>query len=87
MRASAFAGVPLDMVLREYDAETLILCGIATSGVVLSTLREACDRDYCVTVLRDCCGDLDEEVHAVLMDKVFPNGADVISSSEYLASL
>jgi nicotinamidase-related amidase len=45
-RVSAFAGTDLDMVLRANGIETLILTGIATSGVVLSTLRQAADADY-----------------------------------------
>src|ERR1700680_4375456 len=45
-RVGAFAGTDLDMVLRAHDVETLVLCGIATSGVVLSTLRHAADADY-----------------------------------------
>jgi len=40
----------------------LVLTGIATSGVVLSTLREAADRDYELTVLADGCADADQEV-------------------------
>ena len=38
-------------------------CGVATSGVVLSTLRLAADLDYRLTVLADCCADRDAEVH------------------------
>ena len=45
-RVSAFAGTDLDMILRAREVETLILMGIATSGVVLSTLLHATDADY-----------------------------------------
>ena len=38
-RVSAFSGSDLDVLLRAADAGTLVLAGIATSGVVLSTLR------------------------------------------------
>lgn len=43
-RVSAFTGTDLDMILRAKDADTLILFGIATSGVVLSTLLHALTR-------------------------------------------
>ena len=46
-------------------------------------LREAADRDYELTVLRDACVDGDEEVHRVLMDKVFPRQAEVLSVAEW----
>jgi nicotinamidase-related amidase len=77
-RVSAFAGSDLDVVLRAGDVETLVLCGIATSGVVLSTLRAAADLDYGLVVLRDACADGDPEVHRVLLDKVFPRQAEVL---------
>jgi nicotinamidase-related amidase len=49
-----------------------VLAGIATSGVVLSTLRQAADLDYRLTVLADGCLDADPGVHRVLLEKVFP---------------
>lgn len=82
-RVSAFTGTDLDMLLRAQDIDTLVLCGIATSGVVLSTLRHAADADYRIFVLRDCCSDQDEDVHSCLMDKVFPRQADVIDSATF----
>ncbi len=83
-RVSAFAGSDLEMVLRAKGVQHLILTGIATGGVVLSTLREAADKDYQITVLSDLCADTDEEVHNVLMGKVFPRQAAVIKLEEWL---
>jgi nicotinamidase-related amidase len=82
-RVSAFTGSDLELVLRAHDVTTLALAGIATSGVVLSTVREAADRDYHLTVLEDLCRDGDEEVHHVLTRKVFPRQAEVISSADW----
>jgi nicotinamidase-related amidase len=70
-------------VLRSHDIDTLVLCGIATSGVVLSTVREGADRDYRLIVLEDLCLDADEEVHRVLTQKVFPRQADVVNSADW----
>lgn len=82
-RVSAFAGSDLEMILRAQKIEHLVLCGIATSGVVLSTLRQAADTDYQLTVLKDCCFDNDVEVHSVLIEKVFPKQAEVITGEEW----
>src|SRR5581483_3077415 len=65
-RVSAFTGSDLEVVLRSLGVNHIVLTGIATSGVVLSTLREAADKDYKITVLSDGCADADKEVHAVL---------------------
>src|SRR5438309_2204203 len=62
-RVSAFAGSDLDVVLRAGAIDALVLGGIATSGCVLSTLRQAADLDFSLTVLADGCIDDDEEVH------------------------
>ena len=61
-RVSAFTGSDLDVVLRARGTRHLVLAGIATSGVVLSTLRQAADLDYQLTVLADGCLDADAEV-------------------------
>jgi nicotinamidase-related amidase len=86
-RVSAFSGSDLDMLLRAGGVESLVLAGIASSGVVLSTLRQAADLDFRLAVLRDACLDADAGVHACLMDKVFPRQAEVIEVSEFAASL
>jgi len=54
-RVSAFTSSDLDVVLRAQEITHLVLTGIATSGVVLSTLRAAADLDYRLSVLADCC--------------------------------
>jgi nicotinamidase-related amidase len=86
-RVSAFTGSDLDVLLRAAGADTLILAGIATSGVVLSTLRQAADLDYRMTVLADACADRDPEVHRVLTEKVFPRQALVTTTDEWIAAL
>ncbi len=83
-RVSAFSGSDLEVVLRAAGSVHLVLCGIATSGVVLSTLREASDKDYRLTVLSDLCADMDPEVHEVLLGKVFPRQADVMTADAWL---
>jgi nicotinamidase-related amidase len=86
-RVSAFAGSDLEVILRAKEIEHIVLTGIATSGVVLSTLREAADKDYQITVLSDACLDADPEVHRVLTEKVFPRQADVITVEEWTTTL
>ncbi len=86
-RVNAFAGTDLDMILRARDIDTLILFGIATSGVVLSTLLHASDADYRLIVIKDCCVDLDAEVHSCLQEKIFPRRATVLSTNEFLDAL
>jgi nicotinamidase-related amidase len=82
-RVSAFTGSDLEVVLRSLGIVHIVLTGIATSGVVLSTVREAADKDYRITVLSDGCADADEEVHRVLTTKVFLRQSEVITTEEW----
>jgi nicotinamidase-related amidase len=86
-RVSAFSGSDLETILRAKNINHLVLTGLSTSGVVLSTLRAAVDKDFVLTVLSDLCADRDEEVHRVLTEKVFPRHADVMSSEAWLGTL
>jgi nicotinamidase-related amidase len=86
-RISAFTGSDLEVVLRAANIRHLVLTGFSTSGVVLSTLREAADKDFRLTVLSDGCGDVDSEVHQVLLSKIFPRQADVITALELITIL
>ena len=86
-RVSAFAGSDLEVVLRSKGIDTLVLMGIATSGVVLSTVRQAADADYQLVVLSDCCADRDPEVHRCLVEKVFPRQATVMTGEEFRRGL
>jgi len=85
-RYGAFAS-DLDVVLRGLDATDLVLAGVSTSGVVLSTVRHAADQDFGLTVLSDACADQDPEVHRVLLEKVFPRQADVVTVDAWASGL
>jgi len=86
-RVGAFSTTDLQTVLRARDLTTLILLGVSTSGVVLSTVRWAADADYDLVVVEDGCLDGDDEVHRVLTQKVFPRQAQVVSAAEVCAAL
>jgi nicotinamidase-related amidase len=75
------------MILRAQEIDTLALFGIATSGVVLSTLLEASDLDYRLIVVKDCCMDMDADLHTTLLDKVFARRAAVITAEEFIAGV
>jgi nicotinamidase-related amidase len=86
-RVSAFKGTDLEMVLRAKEIETLVLFGIATSGVVLSTLLDACDFDFNVVVISDCCADMDPELHTALLTRLYPRRAEVMTADEFETAL
>jgi nicotinamidase-related amidase len=86
-RVGAFSTTDLETILRAKNIDTLVLFGISTSGVVLSTVRWAADMDYRMVVVADACADRSEEVHRVLTEKVFPWQAVVVSAQEITKAL
>jgi nicotinamidase-related amidase len=86
-RGSAFTGTDLEMILRAHDIETLVLLGIATSGVVLATFLQAADADYRLVIVGDCCADRDPDLHSGLIDRYFPRMATVIDAEGLCSAL
>jgi nicotinamidase-related amidase len=81
-RVGAFAGTDLDEWLRGLSIDTLILTGISTSGVVLSTVTDAADRDYRVVVVKDAVADKVPEIQDTLISKVFPQRAQIVTVAD-----
>jgi nicotinamidase-related amidase len=81
-RFGTFSTTSLSLRLREAGIESLILAGISTSGVVLSTVRDAADQDFRIYVLADACADGNPHVHSLLTEAVFPHQAYVIRTAQ-----
>lgn len=81
-RVGAFSFTELEMILRAQGIETLILTGVTTSGVVLSTIGQAFDLDYRLVVAGDCCADPDHDTNLFILDKILPQHAIVTRSTE-----
>lgn len=86
-RVSAFAGNNLRQILDAQDIDHLVLAGIATGGVVLSTALQAADLDYEITVLSDACVDPDPDLHTLLTTKILPRRGNVITTTEWVDTL
>ncbi|MGR7435069.1 cysteine hydrolase family protein [Klebsiella aerogenes] len=81
-RVGAFSFTELELILRSYNIDTLILTGITTSGVILSTARQAFDLDYRLIIAKDCCADTDVDINNYLLDKILSQHADVVHASD-----
>ena len=87
-RVGPFTTTNLNEILKKLGVDTLILFGIATQGCILTTVRCAWDMDYKLAVVSDCCANPpSEEVNRILMEKIFPDQALVITAKETLAML
>lgn len=82
-RTGAFSSEDLRRFLTDRSIDTLILAGVHTSGVILSTVREAADLDFRLIVIDDCCADHEPDVHELLMTRIFPLQADVLDVEHF----
>ncbi len=82
-----FSTTNLDEELKRQGIENLVVMGISTGGCVLSTVRWGAEIGYKLTVISDCCADPDEEVHRVLVEKVIPRQATVVTAEEIMRAL
>jgi ureidoacrylate peracid hydrolase len=69
-RYSAFIGTRLDQLLRSNGITALVMCGVATSGCVESTIRDGFMLDYYVVTAADACGDYDSDRHRATLAKL-----------------
>ncbi|KZT42939.1 Isochorismatase hydrolase [Sistotremastrum suecicum HHB10207 ss-3] len=84
LRPSAYSGTDLRVYLRSRGIEHVVLCGLTTSGTILSTALGMGDDDWHVIIPREGCWDDDEQVSKMLLDKVLTRWADVCDSKDVL---
>jgi nicotinamidase-related amidase len=62
-RISPFFQTNLDLLLKKFNVDTLLLTGVSTEFVILSTAMSAHDRDYKVIVLEDAVASSHDKFH------------------------
>lgn len=86
-RFNAFSGNCLKVILRSQAVTHLVMAGVSTSGVVLSTFCLAADEDYGLTILSDARADPKASLHEELMTNLFPRSASVQTVDAWSAGL
>ena len=85
--ASAFFNTPLADALREAGVDTLIICGLTTSGCVRATAVDAIQHGFVPVVVRDAVGDRDPTPHEANLFDLENKYADVVALAEVAAVL
>ncbi|MGV2906529.1 isochorismatase family cysteine hydrolase [Achromobacter sp. AGC25] len=86
-RASVFHGTDLQVRLSAQGIDTLMMAGIASTGVVLSSVAYASDADFRLMTVKDCCYDPDPVVHEHLFATAFESRTTVLSLADALSLL
>ena len=80
---SPFASTDLDWWLRKRGINSLVLAGVVTHYVVLSTAIAAHDMGYAVTVAKDCCTSGNVDTHETALGILGPIAA-ILNNEELL---
>jgi nicotinamidase-related amidase len=86
-RASVFFGTDLEVRLSAQGVDTLLMVGVASTGVMLSSIAYASDADYRLFTVKDCCYDPDQVVHDHLFSTAFESRTTVLSLADALRLL
>src|SRR6056297_3866497 len=62
--SGVFSSTNLHYVLKNLGIESLFIVGVYTNECVETTVRDACDLGYLVTIVEDCCATVTPELHA-----------------------
>ena len=80
--ASAFFGTDLQARLTAAGADSLVVCGLTTSGCVRATAVDGLQHDYRVVVPREAVGDRNAAAHKANLFDLDAKYADVVSVDE-----
>lgn len=70
--------------LRQQGVKSVIICGLTTSGAVMSTAVEAVDLGFVTTVVKDACWDFNLQSHNAILDELLPMTCYTVGLSEAL---
>jgi maleamate amidohydrolase len=85
--ASAFFATPLKETLDELDVDSVIICGLSTSGCVRASAIDAIQSGFIPIVVREAVGDRASGPHDASLFDLDAKYADVVGLDEVLAHL
>ncbi|SHN43588.1 isochorismatase family protein [Cryptosporangium aurantiacum] len=85
--ASAFFGTSLAATLASRRIDTLVLCGVSTSGCVRATAVDAISSGYVPIVVREAVGDRDPRPHEANLFDLAAKYAEVWSEADVVRHL
>ncbi len=80
--SGVFSSTNLHYVLNNLAIESLFVVGVYTNECVETTVRDACDLGYLVTVVEDCCATVTPELHAASLATLRDRYARILSLDE-----
>ncbi|TWU56333.1 cysteine hydrolase family protein [Rubripirellula reticaptiva] len=80
--SGVFSSTNIHYVLKNLGIESLFIVGVYTNECVETTIRDACDLGYLVTVIDDCCATVTPELHEASLATLRDRYARVLTLDE-----
>lgn len=81
-RYSMFYGTGLESLLQALETDSIILAGVNTHACIRTAAIDAYQRDFQVTIVRECVASKDLKHHEMTMDYLGGGIADVVTLGE-----
>lgn len=85
--SGVFSSTNLHYVLKNLGIESLFCVGVYTNECVETTVRDACDLGYLVTVVEDCCATVTPELHHGSVSNLRDRYARIVTLDEVTQNL
>lgn len=87
-RYSPFDNTDLEHLLRNFDIDTLVICGVNTNNCVLCSCFEAFNRDYRVILAEDVCASMNgPDYHEAAIKLIKSSLGWVVQSSDVIGAI
>lgn len=85
--SGVFSSTNLHYVLNNLGIQSLFIVGVYTNECVETTVRDACDLGYLVTVIEDCCATVTPELHDASLATLRDRYARVMTLRECIGTV
>jgi len=85
--SGVFSSTNLHYVLKNMGVSSLFVVGVYTNECVETTIRDACDLGYLVTMVEDCCTTVTPELHEASLKTLRDRYARIISVDQAIADI
>ncbi|MDA8743000.1 cysteine hydrolase [Rubripirellula amarantea] len=85
--SGVFSSTNIHYVLKNLGIESLFVVGVYTNECVETTIRDACDLGYLVTVVEDCCATVTPELHEASLATLRDRYARVLTLKQTLGNV
>ena len=85
--SGVFSSTNLHYLLKNMGVSSLFIVGVYTNECVETTIRDACDLGYLVTMVEDCCTTVTPELHEASLKTLRDRYARIISVDQAISDI